>query len=159
MIDNNQLIDKSSNSAFNPYAQSNVQKSQCGFSNYLWQEYNVGSYYHNGNSVQEGNVCFEAILDSICVFDSDSLNAGTGVHQLVDFVNIYNEFDNSLQQLLYVHPTSGNVCAGFCHFQCDDLTVIHLVKCCQVPSDQLNVVGSGLVPIHMVYVYKEVSDL
>ena len=70
--DNNQLTDKLTNYAFNPYAQSNVQKSQCGFNNYSWQEYNGGPYYYNGDSVQEGNVCFDAILDSICVFDSDS---------------------------------------------------------------------------------------
>ena len=49
-----------------------------------------GPYYYNGDSVQEGNVCFDAILDSICVFDSDSVNAGTVVYQVVDFVNIYN---------------------------------------------------------------------
>ena len=159
LIVNNHLIDESINPALNPYAQSDVQKSQCGFSNYSWQEYNVGSYCHNGNSVQEGNMCFETILDSICVFDSDSLNAGTVVHQVVDFINIYNESDNSLQQLLYVHPTAGNACVGFCHFQRVDLTVIHIVKCCQVPSGQLNVVGSGLVPIHMVEGYKEVADL
>ena len=158
-VDNNQLIVKSSNPVFNPYAQSNVQKSQCGFSNYSWQAYNTGSYFHSGNSVQEGNVCFETILDSICVFDSGSSNAGTLVYQLVDFVSIYNEFDNSSQQLVYVHPTSGCVCAGFCHFQHVDLTAIQFVECCQVPSGQLNVVVSGLIPIHMAYVYKEVSDL
>ena len=156
--DNNQLTDKLTNHAFNPYAQSNVQKSQCGFNNYSWQEHNGGPYYYNGDSVQEGNVCFDAILDSICVFDSDSVNAGTVVYQVVDLVNIYNEVNDSLQQFLYVHPTSGNACVGFCHFQCVDLTVTHIVKCCQVPSGQLNVVGSGLVPIHMVEIYKEVAD-
>ena len=158
-VDNNQLIDNSNNPVFNPYAQSNIQKSQCGFSNYSWQAYNTGSYCHNGNSVQEGNMCFQTILDSTCVFDSGSSNAVTLVYQLVDFVNIYNEFDNSSQQLVYVHPTSGSVCAGFCHFQHVDLTAIQFVECCQVPSGQLNVVGLGLIPIHMVHVYKEVFDL
>ena len=158
-VDNTQLIDKSSNPVFNPYAQSIVQKSQRGFNNYSCQAYNMGSYYYNGNSVQKGNVCFQTILDSTCVCDSGSANAGTLVYQLVDFVNIYNEFDNSSHHLVYVHHTSGSVCAGFCHFQHVDLTAIKFVECCQVPSGQLNIVGSGLIPIHMVHVYKEVSDL
>ena len=35
-IDNTQLIDQSISPVFDPYAQSNVQESQCGFNDYTW---------------------------------------------------------------------------------------------------------------------------
>ena len=111
---------------FDPYAQSNVQESQCGFSDHTWQAYNVGSYCCIDNLVQEGNVCFQTVLDSICVFDGGSSSAGTLVHHLVDLVNICNKFDNRSQQLMYIHFTPGSVCAGFYRFQHDNSRVMHL---------------------------------
>ena len=41
-VDNNQLTDQSINPVFYPCAQSNVQKSQCGSDNYMWQAHNMG---------------------------------------------------------------------------------------------------------------------
>ena len=155
----NQLTDQLINPVVHPYAQSNVQESQCGFNDYMWQEYNAGSYCSNDNLAQEGDVNFQTILDSICVFDGGSSSAGTLFYHSVDFINICNETDYRLQQLMYIHPTPGSVCAGFYHFHYDNLSVIRLNECCQVPSGQMNVMGSGSIPVHMICGYKNVDEL
>ena len=151
-VDNNQLTDQSINPVFYPCAQSNVQKSQCGSDNYMWQAHNMGSYCFNVLS-------FQTILDSICVLGSGSSSVGTSSYHSVDLINICNEFDNRLQQYVYIYPTPGSVCAGFYYFQCNNFGIIRLNECCQVPSGQINVMVSGLIPIHMVCKYKNVVEL
>ena len=75
----------------------------------------------------DDDVCFQTILDSICVLGGGTSSAGTLVHHLVDLVNIYNEFDNRSQQLMYIHFNPGSVCAGFYRFQHDNFRVMRPV--------------------------------
>ena len=154
-MNDNQLIGQFIGPAFDPYAQSNVQKSQCGFNNYVCQTYNVGSYGFIDNSVQKSDMNLQTILDTIYVFDGGSSSAGTLFYHSVDFLNIWNDFGKRLQQLMYVHPTPGSVCSGFYHLQYE--CCLH--ECCQVPSGQMCVMGSGSIPIHMVCVYKNDAEL